>query len=132
MNPDEQKDRVLEVLARRERIAAETKRQLEERHTPGGVDPLAGIDPAVRRAAEDEFYASQGRHRYETSDGRTLFLTPEEIALRRRARGQRGRRKGRGRAYDALTSGSRRRWTTLGFYGGAVLLALLLVWLILR
>jgi hypothetical protein len=132
MNHDSQKALVLDVLARREQIASETRHALEERAVAETVDPLAGVDPAVRRAAEDEFYAAQGRHRYETSDGRTLFLTPEEIAQRRRARGERARR-GRHAAssYSALAERNR-WWLGWGFYGAAVVVALGVVWLILR
>lgn len=132
MNSDSQKALVLDVLRRREQIASDTRLALEERAVVEAIDPLAGVDPAVRRAAEDEFYATQGRHRYETSDGRTLFLTPEEIAQRRRARGERAHRKGRSASgYSALAERNR-WWLGWGFYGAAVLVALGVVWLILR
>lgn len=132
MNPESQKALVLDVLRRREQIASETKHALEERAAADAVDPLATVDPAVRRVAEDEFYATQGRHRYETSDGRTLFLTPEEIALRRRTRGERAHRKGRSQSSYSALAENHRWWLGWGFYAGAIVVALGVVWLILR
>lgn len=132
MNADEQKAAVFEHLKRREQIAAQTKELLEERPTEV-IDPLAHVDPAVREAAEDEYYAAKGRNRYRTSDGRTLFLTPEEIAHRRRARGQRHRPRRAGNTfYGASSTDRHRKLVGMGFNVGVVLLALVVVWLILH
>ncbi|HMV67305.1 MAG TPA: hypothetical protein PKA64_10675 [Myxococcota bacterium] len=130
MNPEAQRQIVLDHLARREQIASETLAQLHERREPDPIDPLAQIDQAVREAAEDEFYAAQGRRRYKTHDGRILFLTPEEIAQRRRVRTERGR--ARGRYYGPGAEEQRRRLLTWGFNIGAVVLALVIVFLILH
>lgn len=127
---DEQKDRVAAYLARREAIAAETREQLEQRSGASRLDPIEDVDPAVRRAAEDAFYAERGRERYVTSDGRTLFLTPDEIAQRRAARDRR-RSKPR-RREGALGEDHRRRQLTWAFNAAVVLLALALVFLIVR
>lgn len=131
MTPEAQRDLVLEHLRRREQIASETRDLLAERETaPSTLDPLAAVDHHVREAAEDEFFAQQGRHRYKTSDGRVLFLTPEEIAQRRRARSH--RKKDKGRFYGPVSDDRRRRMLSWGFNIGAVLLALLIVFLILH
>ncbi len=132
MTSSDPKQRVFDVLARREQIAVDTRRQLEEtRGATDDLDPLAQIDPAVRRAAEDEFYAAKGRHRYETSDGRTLFLTPEEIDQRRRSRGQRKKQRGRSVYEGSGAADARRKRVSLAFYVGAIALALVLTALIL-
>lgn len=127
---------VIEHLERRERIAAETRAHLAELDAREPVDPLAAVDPAVREAAEDAFYARHGKRRYKTSDGRTLFLTPEEIAQRRRARGQRGRggRSSRksSRTYGPAADEQRRRMVTWGFNIAAIVLALIVVFVILH
>lgn len=131
MNPDEQKALVFEHLRRRERIAAETRDQLQS-PPHDDADPLHGVSDEVRRQAEDEFYEAQGKRRYVTSDGRTLFLTPEEIAQRRHVRSQRRRRRGRS-SYYGMSSGERNRvWLTWGFNILAVGMALVVVYLILR
>lgn len=130
MTPEAQRQLVLEHLARREQIASETRAQLAEREAHDSIDPLAAIETSVREAAEDEYYAAQGKRRYKTHDGRTLFLTPEEIAQRRRVRSEKGRT--RGRYYGPSAEELRRRWLTWGFNVGAVLLALVIVFLILH
>jgi hypothetical protein len=130
MTPEAQRQLVLDHLARREQIATETRTQLAERESQDPIDPLGGIDLSVREAAEDEYYAAQGKRRYKTHDGRTLFLTPEEIAQRRRVRTERGRT--RGRYYGPSADELRRRWLTWGFNIGAVVLALIIVFLILH
>lgn len=131
MNAQEQRQQVLDLLERRERIAAETEASLQEREFHDPIDPLANIDPSVREAAEDEFYARQGRRRYRTSDGRTLFLKPEEIAQRRRARSQ-GSRRPKPRFYGPSGDDRRRVMLTWGFNVAAVVLALLIVAIILH
>ncbi len=133
MTPEAQHSAVLEHLGRREQIAADTRAMLERRDDENALDPLANIDPAIRQAAEDEFYAKLGRHRHQTSDGRTIFLTPEEIAQRRRARTKRQRKSRAGSSYDHLSGDERRRtWLTWGFNIGAVLLGLLIVFFMLH
>lgn len=133
MTPDEQKALVLAQLAKRERIATDTRAHLDELGESHAVDPILKVDPAIRRAAEDEFYGAQGRHRYETSDGRSLYLTPEEIAIRRRTRANRADPDHLGRArYYGATGDRDRRWLTWGFNAGAVLLALAIVYVILH
>jgi hypothetical protein len=130
MNADDQRQLVLDYLARREQIAAETRDLLAEREAAVSVDPLAQVDPTLRESAEDEFFASRGRHRYKTSDGRTLFLTPEEIAQRRRARAH--RTKSKGRFYGPSGDDQRRKWVGYAFNLGAVVLALVVVFLIMH
>lgn len=133
MTPDEQKALVLAQLTKRERIANDTRAHLEELGEAHSLDPLANVDPAVRRAAEDEFYAAQGRRRYETSDGRALYLTPEEIAVRRRTRANRADPDHIGRARYYGAAGDRdRRWLTWGFNALAVFLAFAVVYVILH
>lgn len=136
MTPEEQKALVLAQLAKRERIATDTRAHLDELDELDGgdrLDPLLRVDPAIRRAAEDEHYAAQGRRRYETSDGRTIYLTPEEIAVRRRTRSGRAEAEGAGKSrYYGPTGDRDRRWLTWGFNSLAVLLAFAVVYLILH
>jgi hypothetical protein len=130
MTPEEQRQLVLEHLERRERITQQTREQLEERDKDVALDPLAGVSPEVRREAEDAWHESQGRRRYTTSDGRTLFLTPDEIAQRRRAKSGKGDQKGR--FYGPRGDEQQRAWVNTGFNVLAVGLALLVVYLILH
>lgn len=130
---DDTRERVLRHLERRESIAETTRQQLAERQAEPSLDPLGDVDPQVREQVEDAFYAERGRHRYRTSDGRVLFLTPEEIAQRRRARSQKSKRT-RARAstyYTGQASQRQRLWLTWGFNLAAIGLALVVVWLIL-
>ena len=131
MTPEEQRQLVLDALARRERIAAETRTAIADLSAGESLDPLAAIDPAIREQAEDAFYGALGRHRYRAHDGRTLFLTPEEIANRHRARSRKSR--AASSSYDMLSGDERRRtWLGWAFNIGAILLALVIVGLILR
>jgi hypothetical protein len=130
MNPEQQRKLVLEHLERRERIAQQTREQLEEREKEVAVDPLAGVPEEVRRAAEDEYYESQGKKRYTTSDGRTMFLSPAEIAQRRRARS--GRETDKPRFYGLRVDDPQRNYVNLAFNAAAVVLALLVVYVILH
>jgi hypothetical protein len=130
MTPDEQRQLVLEHLERRERIVHQTREQLAEREKEASLDPLAEVAQEVRIAAEDEYYAKQGKRRYNTSDGRTIFLTPEEIAKRRRAKSRREKRKPR--YYGIHNPEGKRDLLNIGFNAGAVILALMVVYLILH
>lgn len=133
MTPDEQKALVIAGLAKRERIANDTRVHLEELGDTSALDPLSKVDPAIRRAAEDEYFAAKGRHRYETSDGRTLYLTAEEIALRRRTRANRADPDHAGRNQNYGPTGDQNRWwLTWGFNAMAVILALAVVYVILH
>lgn len=130
LNEEEQRAVVFDLLRRRDEIVAKTKEQIADRAGDKSADPLGKIDPQVRQQAEDAYYLEQGKRRYRTSDGRTLFLTPEEIAQRRRVRSQ---RHGRRPKYYGPGSTDRRRWMlTWGFNIGAVLLGLAIVFAILR
>ncbi len=128
MNPEDQKSLVIEHLRRREQIAEQTRARIQAPER-GAEDPLLHVDPEIRRAAEEEYSASIGRRRYVTSDGRVLFLKPEEIAERRRAKARNSQRP----ADDGSREGERRRmlvkWT---FNLVVVSLALAIVWIILR
>ena len=130
MTPEEQHALVLEQLARREEIAAQTRQHMAERDTREELDPMASVDPAIRLAAEDEWYAARGKRRYRTSDGRTMFLTPEENAQRRRGRSG-GKPRPRSSAYGPGTDSRNRQLVTWGFNIGDVVLALVIVAVIL-
>ncbi len=127
---DAQKALVFEHLRRREQIAAETKAQLDDRGRDARLSPLEAVDPKVLEVAEDEYYEAQGKRRYRTSDGRTLFLLPEEIAKRRRARSSRHRKAKTG--FYGPGADPTRWWLNWGFNLGSVLLAAVVVYLILR
>lgn len=126
---EEQRQLVMQHLERREDIAVGTQARLEElRQEP--VDPLAQVDPEIRRQVEDEFYARYGKKRYRTSDGRVLFLTDDEVARRQDAKTRkRGRSSSR---YYSNYSARSPAWWTWGFNIAAVLLGLAAVWLILH
>jgi hypothetical protein len=132
LSEDEQRAVVYDLLRRRDEIAQKTREQIADRSADSSLDPLAQVDPEVRQAAEEAYYLEQGKRRYRTSDGRTLYLTPEEIAQRRRVRSQRGTRGKRPRFYGP-TGTDRRRWLlTWGFNAAAVLMGLAIVYVILR
>ena len=84
MQTEEQRAQLRTWLARHEAIAAETRQRLYavvREH----LDPLSDVDAEFRRSVEDEFYAERGLERYTTSDGRTKWLSPEQIERRRTA-----------------------------------------------
>ncbi len=128
------RERVLAHLARRDAIARATREAIEARNRGRAViEPLADVPAEVRQAAEDEFYGAQGRTRYVTSDGRTLFLTPAEIERRRGAHPPDAKRRQRRRASAYNQGGDPRdRWVGLGFNVGVVLLALVVVAMLVR
>ena len=90
----QQRELVLQHLTRREEIKSRTKEHLDT-FKAGPIDPLEAVDSEVRQQVEDEFYGSRGRRRYITSDGRTMFLRPDEIEKRRHARSRKSPRSGR-------------------------------------
>jgi hypothetical protein len=130
MTTDEQHQLVLEHLERRDQIAKQTREQLAEREKEASLDPLGDIPSEVRRQAEDSYYEHQGRHRYITSDGRTMFLTSAEIEQRRQAKTHRDKRKPR--YYGMRSSESDNTLLNVGFNVLSVVLALLVVYLILH
>jgi hypothetical protein len=130
MNRAEQKEQVIAALRRRAQIAEETRARLSELDQRGGDDALLHVDPDVRVEAEEEYSASIGRRRYVTSDGRVVFLTPEEISLRRRAKARSQQRAGQ---VDAMSDQTRRRQRVVwAFNVGVVLLAVAIGWMLLR
>jgi hypothetical protein len=130
MTPNEQRELIRTHLQRREQIKERTRASLE---TPSAAstDQLERVDPLLFEEEEDAFYKKQGKTRYRTSDGRTLFLTPPEIEQRRRARSRKASRP-RGRHLYSRSSEQNRRLIGISFNIGAILLALMLVYLILR
>ena len=130
MTPHEQRELVRAHLHRREQIKERTQAFLETSlSTP--ADALDSVDPQLFEEEETAFYKAQGRVRYRTTDGRTLFLTPSEVEQRRRARSRRNSRP-RGRHLYSRSTEQNRRLIGLGFNLSAILLALGLVYLILR
>ncbi len=133
LSTDEQRALVLEHLERRETIREATRESLEAAVAPPVQDPLAHVDVELRERVEDEFFEARGKRRYQTSDGRVIFLTPREIEQRRRARSKKNKKRRRGGGYGYYGPSSRRsRWSNIAFNVGAVALALVFVYLILR
>ena len=130
MTPNEQRELIRTHLHRREQIKERTRASLEN-PPEGPVDELDSVDPLLFEEEEDAFYKAQGKTRYRTSDGRTLFLTPPQIEQRRRARSRKAGRQ-RGRHLYSRSSEQNRRLIGISFNVGAILLALILVYLILR
>jgi hypothetical protein len=131
MSTDDPRQLVIAHLERRDTIAEETRQHLESLQREPAQDALANVPLEIRRAAEDEYYARQGKQRYTTSDGRTLFLQPDEIHKRQKAKAGREKRKPRHYGANASSDLQSSR-LTLGFNAGAVVLALLVVYLILH
>ena len=130
MTPDQQRELVIQHLSRREEIVTRTKAHLDT-FKEGPADPLAEVDPSIREQVEDEFYASLGKRRYTTSDGRVIFLRPQEIEKRRHAKEKKRQKDGR-RFYGASGDARQRRLRMLGFNVGAVFLALIVVYFIMK
>jgi len=133
-----------DYLERRQLIAQKTAERLEASPSPmPSFEIIQSIPLDEREAIEDAFYKEQGKFRYTSSDGRTLFLTPEEIAERQRSKKRKvlrtqtlpplpGRRNKRSRMHSSEDEERKRRYTLWAFNVGVVVLALALVQALLR
>jgi len=127
LSEDEQKAYVVDFLQEREAIIERTRDRMKK-DIAVVEDPLGHIDPAIRQKAEEEFHRAKGRVRYVSSDGRVRYLTPQQIRLREKAR-KRARKKN---TYFEGAQHKNRKLESLIFNAVAVLLAVVIVWVILR
>jgi len=126
MTPEEQRAIVRDYLERKEQVVARTRDQFEILAEKTGEKPLLKVDPQIRREVEDEYYATLGRHRYTTRDGRTLWLTDEDLEKRRKRR--RRKRSRSSRYYGPTSHRDRRKLILWGFNIAVVLMAILVAY----
>lgn len=125
-DPEAQRARVRAMIEEREALALKTGAKIEALPVWYQNDPLEGISQDVRNAVEEEYHTAKGRQRYQTSDGRVLWLTPEQVEARRRARDKRAGRKLTQKLPD------RRKLFVYGFYAFVVGLAMLVGYALVR
>ncbi len=122
----DQKARVFAHLKHLEGIDAVTQAAIADNKVTE-VEPLADIDPDVYAEAEDAFYAERGKQRYITRNGRTRWLTAEEIVDRQN---RRKKNKARSRYYGPASMQDQRELVRWAFIVGSVVAGLLIVWVV--
>ena len=127
MNPEEQRAYMREYLERTEEIVSNTRAKIREERAKQHEHPLRAISPEIQREVEEEFYTALGRQPYMTSRGQKIWLTENELKNRKRT----SKSKKRSQYYSAYTQ-DRRKLKLLAFNIGAVLLAIMLSWLMVR